>query len=263
MTDTRSLCSGTNKRGLRCGSRAVQDGLCRVHAGLVDMKELGAAGGRASVRSRLGVKDEDATPDLRERAKTELERMLVDPDTSDSVKAGIAKALYAYAPQTPPVARAEFAAEMAGARERLAEQLNRIFERSRETQDTPAERERRLDEILDELPGLLTSVRHKGGLTLADIAAKLEEWGATPVSEALKAENERLRRRVHELEADGGGLTRFDAGPAETKPRPIEATSGDGVDLKPARVGDPAEWPPSSPSGMASDSGLRRLKGRE
>jgi hypothetical protein len=63
------------------------------------MRELGRKGGKASVRSRLGL-DVDADVTLREKARKRLEAQL-DSDNERSAQAA-ARALYSYGPAKPP-----------------------------------------------------------------------------------------------------------------------------------------------------------------
>lgn len=63
------------------------------------MAELGRKGGKASVRSRLGL-DVDADVTLREKARKRLERQLDSPD--ERLAQAAARALYSYGPAKPP-----------------------------------------------------------------------------------------------------------------------------------------------------------------
>jgi hypothetical protein len=63
------------------------------------MRELGRAGGKASVRSRLGL-DVDADDNLRAKARTRLDAML-DSDNPQHVLAA-AKSLFSYASSKAP-----------------------------------------------------------------------------------------------------------------------------------------------------------------
>jgi hypothetical protein len=89
-----------NQRGEPCGSRAItKDGKCAAHSGIVDMRAIGMAGGRASVRSRLGLDPELADGRLRKKAKAALEALLDSEDEGRRLSA--ARALYSYAPAKP------------------------------------------------------------------------------------------------------------------------------------------------------------------
>jgi hypothetical protein len=93
-------CEGTNTRGERCGKRAVRGRFCLVHAGAQDMAALGHAGGKASVRSRLGLDPELANGRLRKKAKARLEAMLDSDDERTVLTA--ARSLYSYSPTRAP-----------------------------------------------------------------------------------------------------------------------------------------------------------------
>ena len=49
-TDRAGLCRATNRKGEPCRKKALRDGLCLVHSGDQDMRELGREGGRRSRR---------------------------------------------------------------------------------------------------------------------------------------------------------------------------------------------------------------------
>jgi hypothetical protein len=94
-------CAGTNKRGDPCEATIVgPDGFCRAHSpnGL-DMRELGRKGGKASVRSRLGLGD-DLPDALRGKARKRLDAALDDPDPRIRLQA--ARAIASYSPERPP-----------------------------------------------------------------------------------------------------------------------------------------------------------------
>jgi hypothetical protein len=76
----------------------VEDGKCAAHSGKTDMRAIGAAGGRASVRSRLGLGD--VGEDEREKARRRLSEMLDSPD--ERMRMMAAKALYSYSAVSPP-----------------------------------------------------------------------------------------------------------------------------------------------------------------
>jgi hypothetical protein len=63
------------------------------------MRELGRKGGKASVRSRLGL-NVDADTSLREKARKRLEAQLDSPD--ERLAQAAARALYSYGPAKPP-----------------------------------------------------------------------------------------------------------------------------------------------------------------
>jgi hypothetical protein len=98
--NSKRTCSGTNKRGEPCGATAGSDGLCSVHSGRTDPKELGRKGGLASVRSRLGISPQVVDDQLRGLARKQLEALLSDPDPR--VRLSASRALYSYSPTTPP-----------------------------------------------------------------------------------------------------------------------------------------------------------------
>lgn len=98
MSVSGNRCSERNKRGEPCGARVVRDGKCVAHSSTVDMREIGAAGGRASVRSRLGLGD--VGEDEREKARRRLGEALDSPD--ERVALAAARALYSYSAASPP-----------------------------------------------------------------------------------------------------------------------------------------------------------------
>jgi hypothetical protein len=101
-TAIKRRCTATNKRGEPCGARAVTaEGLCAADGGLTDMRAIGAAGGRGSVRSRLGLSDEIADESLREKARRRLEKVLDGDDEAAALRAG--QSLYSYRAAQPPV----------------------------------------------------------------------------------------------------------------------------------------------------------------
>ena len=64
------------------------------------MRAIGAAGGRGSVRSRLGLSDDVADEGLREKARRRLEKVLDGDDEAAALRA--AQSLYSYrAAQAP------------------------------------------------------------------------------------------------------------------------------------------------------------------
>ena len=74
-TPTKRTCTATTKRGEPCQARAVTAaGLCAMHGGLVDPKEIGRQGGKA--RTRPGMSGKALPADLRGRL-----REAVDEDT--------------------------------------------------------------------------------------------------------------------------------------------------------------------------------------
>jgi hypothetical protein len=75
------------------------DGLCAAHGGLTDMRAIGAAGGRGSVRSRLGPSDDVADEGLREKARRRLEKVLDGDDEAAALRA--AQSLYSYRAAEP------------------------------------------------------------------------------------------------------------------------------------------------------------------
>jgi hypothetical protein len=99
--EAKRRCSATNKRGEACGARAITpDGRCAIHGGVVDPSELGRKGGRASVRSRLGLGPEVADDDLREKARARLNSMLDSDDEKTQLSS--AKSLYSYGATPAP-----------------------------------------------------------------------------------------------------------------------------------------------------------------
>jgi hypothetical protein len=64
------------------------------------MRATGAAGGRGSVRSRLGLSDDIADEGLREKARRRLERVLDGDDEAAALRA--AQSLYSYRAAQPP-----------------------------------------------------------------------------------------------------------------------------------------------------------------
>jgi hypothetical protein len=68
-------------------------------AGVVDMKAIGRQGGKASVRSRLGL-DVDADDNLRAKARRRLDAMLDDKDPRVALRA--AQSLFSYSSAKPP-----------------------------------------------------------------------------------------------------------------------------------------------------------------
>ena len=53
-SQSKPLCRSLTTAGKPCRGRPVADGLCRVHAGLVDVREAGRKGGKARGRKRAG-----------------------------------------------------------------------------------------------------------------------------------------------------------------------------------------------------------------
>lgn len=56
-TRTKPLCTATTKTGQPCRGLAEADGLCRVHAGRVDVVAIGRKGGRARARKVVTLRD--------------------------------------------------------------------------------------------------------------------------------------------------------------------------------------------------------------
>jgi hypothetical protein len=88
----RARCTATNKRGQPCASFAVQDGLCSVHAGLVDPRANGQRGG-------LRKKGEKGREDTRRKAKARLSELVNHPDPRLALRA--AQSLYSVSPERP------------------------------------------------------------------------------------------------------------------------------------------------------------------
>ena len=93
-------CKRMKRNGERCKRSASSDGLCKVHAGLQDMKALGRAGGQARTRSVLAITDDVVDDRLRTKAKARLEALLDSEDEGKRLAA--ARALYSYGPTKPP-----------------------------------------------------------------------------------------------------------------------------------------------------------------
>jgi hypothetical protein len=73
-TTLQRRCQATNRAGAPCRSPVVEDsGFCPVHSGRLDMKELGRAGGLASVEVR-----KQRAKHVRERLQQRVERHFED-----------------------------------------------------------------------------------------------------------------------------------------------------------------------------------------
>jgi hypothetical protein len=87
-------CSATTRFGKRCKAIAGSDGLCAIHGGRQDPRELGRKGGRGRTRNQDGAV-----------AASELGRArLIELTQSDDPKVAISasRALFSYGPQKPP-----------------------------------------------------------------------------------------------------------------------------------------------------------------
>jgi hypothetical protein len=95
-------CRGQNKRGERCGARAIERGLCSIHSGRVDAQEIGRRGGlrRPETELRQAVKQDD---ELREGARDLLRRALSGEDVPRSGLEA-AKSLFSFRAAQPPSA---------------------------------------------------------------------------------------------------------------------------------------------------------------
>ena len=92
-------CKALNRRGEPCGRRAVTEGLCTVHSGAQNIRELGQLGGRARTRSVLGISDAMADDDLRGLARKQLEGLLTSEN--ESVRLRAAASLFSYRATQP------------------------------------------------------------------------------------------------------------------------------------------------------------------
>ena len=93
-------CKALNKRGERCGSRAVERGLCAIHSGRVDPAEIGRKGGSRSPLTRLRREADDG---LREQAREVLCKAL-SGENVDKSQLDAAKSLFAFRAAAPPAA---------------------------------------------------------------------------------------------------------------------------------------------------------------
>jgi hypothetical protein len=97
-----SRCRATNRRGEPCGKRAVNDGLCLVHAGAQDMRKLGAKGGSVRPLTKLRKAADD---ELREQARQVLADAMAGKAV-DKQQLDAARSLFAYrAVEAPREAR--------------------------------------------------------------------------------------------------------------------------------------------------------------
>jgi hypothetical protein len=94
-------CQARNARGEPCAATIIgPDGYCPAHGGKLDMKAIGVKGGKASVRSRLGLGD-DLPDALRGKARKRLDAALDDPDPK--IRLAAARAIASYSPERPPL----------------------------------------------------------------------------------------------------------------------------------------------------------------
>ena len=93
-------CRGMNKRGERCGARAVEGGLCVVHSGRIDPVEIGRKGGsvRPETELRKAVREDEQ---LRESAADLLRRALRGEDVPRTALEA-AKSLFSFRAASPP-----------------------------------------------------------------------------------------------------------------------------------------------------------------
>jgi hypothetical protein len=94
-------CKAHNKRGERCGARAVERGLCAAHASLVDMQAIGRKGGSRSPLTKLRKEADDG---LREQAREVLSRALAG-EAVDKAQLDAARSLFAFRPSEAPRGR--------------------------------------------------------------------------------------------------------------------------------------------------------------
>jgi hypothetical protein len=98
---TKRTCKALNKKGERCGARAVERGLCAAHAGKVDMGAIGRKGGLRSPLTKLRREADDG---LRSQAREVLSQALrgeqVDKHVLDA-----ARSLFSYRSDVPPSAQ--------------------------------------------------------------------------------------------------------------------------------------------------------------
>jgi hypothetical protein len=91
-------CRALNKQGEPCRARAVERGLCVVHAGIVDPSEIGRRGGLKRPNTRLRKAADDS---LREKARRVLERALAGEEVDREQLAAV-KSLFSYRADSPP-----------------------------------------------------------------------------------------------------------------------------------------------------------------
>ena len=93
-------CSATNRHGEPCRARAIERGLCAMHSGKTDPREMGRAGGlkRPETELRKAVKADDG---LRDLARETLEQALKGAPV-DKLRLDAARSLFSYRAQQAP-----------------------------------------------------------------------------------------------------------------------------------------------------------------
>ncbi len=101
-------CAAQNKRGERCGARAVDGRLCVVHSGRVDPIAIGRKGGLAEPQTELrrAVREDEK---IRESAKDVLRRGLAGDESVSKTMLDAARSVFSFRaaqpPSEPPAAR--------------------------------------------------------------------------------------------------------------------------------------------------------------
>ena len=101
-------CTAQNKRGERCGARAVDGKLCVVHSGRVDPIAIGRKGGLAEPQTELrrAVREDEK---IRESAKDVLRRGLAGDESVSKTMLDAARSVFSFRaaqpPSEPPAAR--------------------------------------------------------------------------------------------------------------------------------------------------------------
>jgi hypothetical protein len=98
------LCRAIKANGERCQTYAGRDGLCDIHAGRQNPREMGGKGGRGREATATGVRAamELTDDELRRMARSTLEDMLRSPN--EQIRARVATALVSYRARDPAAA---------------------------------------------------------------------------------------------------------------------------------------------------------------
>ncbi len=91
---TAARCSAIKRNGGPCQAIAGSDGLCSIHGGRQDPRELGQKGGRGRTRNQ------DGAVAASEKGRAKLLELIQSDDPKVAISA--ARALFSYGPQKPP-----------------------------------------------------------------------------------------------------------------------------------------------------------------
>ncbi len=85
---------------------ASDDGLCVVHSGRLNLREIGRLGGRTPKKTALRREAAGADDSLREQAREVLQRALAGEDV-DKQQLDAARSLFSYRADSPPAERSQ------------------------------------------------------------------------------------------------------------------------------------------------------------